>query len=226
MGETDSDADPRTAEGMTQADQLRDAARNQFQTPTWMGERPSTANQVPAQGEPAHDAVAANRPPTSAALPDGILEEAHWTEHTRPRVLAGAVLTVAVLGAIVALVIAVVSQSIVALVALAVCAVVAILFRGALISTGVTTVDLRGATLTVHREGVRDSFNLMDPQQRLEVVGTAGSPDWRLRLEGLGGRVIELNPTQVEPHELMPSVEFYQLAAAREREERARRFNR
>jgi len=232
MDESDTDANQRGTQGSatqdtTRAEEMRREARSHFETPSWMGERlnvtdPPAPAQVPSQTVPAHDLVA--RP--SEGHPDGVLEDGTWTEHAKPRLIGGMVLLVATIGAVVALVVAISTQSVVAMVALAVCAVVAIIFRGALMSTGVTHTTLHGATLTVRRDGVQEKFNLADPYQQVEVVGTAGSAHWRLRLGALGGRTVELTPAQVDAVELMPTIAYYQERAAREREDRERRFNR
>jgi hypothetical protein len=198
--------------------------RQNFETPTWIGPgRPGAVQHVPAQAEPEHDMFAPVPVPTRDVA---ILAEGHWSERAKPRLVAGTLLTLALLGAAGCLVLTILTQSIGAIAGLAGCAIVAVIFRGGLMSTGVMTVELKGSTLKVRRDGVTDIFNLADPAHQATLTGTPGDPTWRLRLEALGGRVVELTPAQVDPAELGPVVAHFNAIAARERQERERRFNR
>ena len=202
-------------------------AREHFDTPSWMGPdrewRPEyAAASIPPQPEPVHDVL-----PTPAR-PDNtvIISEGHWVESAPPRVLAGALLLLGVAGMIGAIVAAALTQSFVAISAAIACAFVVVVFRGALMSSGMTTVDLRGGRLTVSRDGHKDVFDLGDPAHLVEIQGTPGDARWRLRLENFDGRIVELNPQQVDAEELHPAVLHYRAIAARERLDRERRFNR
>lgn len=199
-------------------------AREHFDTPSWIGpERewhPEYYAPIPEQPEPAHDALPTQQRDAV------IITEGHWQESAQPRVLAGALLTLGILGMIGAITAAVITQSVVAISAAIACAFVVVVFRGALMSTGVTTVDLRSGRLSVKRDGHEDLFDLGDPAHLVEVVGTPGESNWRLRLENLQGRIVELNPQQVNSAELHPAVVHYRQIAARERLDRERRFNR
>lgn len=230
MDESDTSAvkDPQTlsAEVARQwAEQQRAAARAQFQTPTWLGPaRPGTEpGAIPAQVEPEHDEVPVVVPETPA---DPIPATAHWAEKAAPRLLAGSILLAALAGTIGFLVLAITSQSVAAIVGLAACALVAVIFRGALMSSGITTVDLKGSIMRIRKAGVLDVVNLADPVHRVELIGSPDQAGWRLHLEAVDGRIIELGPKEVDPVEVHRIVQHYRRIAERERRDRERRFNR
>lgn len=211
------------------AEQRRAQARAQFETPTWLGPAPhvETARQIPAQAEPEHD----DDPDELAfAVPapqaDPIPHTAHWAEKAAPRLLAGTVLVAALLGVVGFLVAAALTQSLAAIAGLLACAVVAVVFRGALMGAGVTTVDLTGSIMRIRKRGVLDVVNLADPVHLVRLVGSPDDPTWRLHLEAVDGRTVELGPREVDPVEVHRIVEHYRAIAERERREREHRFNR
>lgn len=209
------------------AEQQRATARAQFDTPSWIGPpRATTEPHIPAQVEPEHDEVP--EVPAVAALPvgDPIPDTAHWTEKKAPRLLAGTVLLAAMAGTIAFLVLTITTQSVAAIVGLAACALVAVLFRGALMGSGITTVDLKGSVMRIRKGGVLEVVNLADPVQRVELIGSPDRSDWRLHVEALDGRIIELGPREVDPDEVHRIVAYYRRIADRERRDRDRRFNR
>lgn len=231
MDETDTTPtagpDAMAAEAARQwAEQQRAQARAQFTTPSWIGPaRPWQETQplIPEQAEPTHDELAQLTPTTAphARIPDN----AHWVERHRPRLVAGTLLVVALAGVVTFLVLTITSQSTTAIVGLAASAFVAVIFRGALMGTGITTVDLQGSVLRIRKGGVLDVVNLTDPVHLVELVGTPDQSSWRLRLEAVDGRVIELGPHQVDAAELHRAVEYYRSIANREKGDRDRRFN-
>lgn len=204
-------------------------ARKHFDTPAWLDSRPgyegTEAPVVPAQSAPTHDTYVPP-PPPRPTRDIAVLDEGHWTERAKPRLFAGTVLTFALLGSIACLVLTITTQSAGAIAGLTGCAVVAVIFRGALMSASVTTVELKGATLKVRRDGQVDLFNLADPTHLVAMTGDPHTSDWRLRLEALGARLVELTPAHVDATELAPVVTYYREVAERERLERERRFNR
>lgn len=200
-------------------------AREHFDTPSWIGpNRPWQQFEptIPAQAEPVHDY---SRAPTPL-LDGAILSEGHWVEHAPPRRVAGTLLIVSILGLIGALVATVITQSPVAIGAAVACAVVVVAFRVALMSSGVRTVELKNGRLTVSQDGLKDIINLSDPAHLVELVGSPTDALWRLRLETIDGRLIELTPLHVNPTELHPAVAHFRSIADRERADRERRFNR
>jgi len=235
MDETDTgttqDREALSAEAARQlAEQRRAQARSHFDTPAWLGPtRDAGSTSIPEQIEPLHDdldeldesIVAA---PTGSHTP--IPETAHWAEKARPRMVAGTLLVVALLGVLVSLALTIVTQSTGAIATLAGCAFVAVIFRGALMGTGITTVDLKGSVLRIRKGGQLDIVNLSDPVHVVELSGTPDQPTWRLRLEAVDGRVVELGPQQVDAHEMHRIVEYYRAIADRTRREREDRFNR
>lgn len=207
------------------AEQQRAAARAQFETPSWIGPaRPHTPPaHIPHQSEPEEDDL----PVVAARVSqDPIPDTAEWKEKAGSRVLAGVVLLAAMAGVVAFLVVAIVTQSIVAIAGLAACALVAVIFRGALMGSGVTSVELKGSVMRIRKGGVLDVVNLADPVHLVELVGKPGEPGWRLRLEAVDGRAIELGPREVDAAEVHRVVEYYRAIADRDRRERHRRFNR
>lgn len=206
------------------AEQRRAQARSHFDTPAWLGpNRDSSSASIPEQLEPEHDDLETAIPTVSHTT---IAESAHWAEKARPRAVAGSLLVLSLIGALVSLVLTISTQSVGAIAGLAACAIVAVIFRGALMGSGITTVDLKGSTLRIRKGGQLDIVNLADPVHLVELVGAPGQPSWRLRLEAIDGRVIELGPQQVDPAELHRVVEHYRAIADRAKLDRERRFNR
>jgi hypothetical protein len=208
------------------AEQRRAEARAQFETPSWIGPNRSTSPVVPTQAEPEHDVF--DEPEPAPAVPQGspIPATAHWAEKAGNRFVAGTILSVALVGLIVSLVLTITTQSVGAIVGLAASALVAVIFRGALMSSGITTVDLKGSILRVRSGGVLDIVNLADPVHIVALVGTPDQPSWRLRLEAVDGRIVELGPRQVDAPELDRIVKYYRAVAERDKRDRERRFNR
>jgi hypothetical protein len=207
------------------AEQQRAQARSQFATPSWIGpdRGNAAAPQIPVQAEPDHDDLEIAVPlPTRANIP----EVAHWSETARPRVVAGTLLFLALAGVVTSLVLTITTQSPVAIAGLAASAFVAVIFRGALMAAPITTVDLKGSGLRIHKGGEIDEVNLADPLRVVEVVGNPELPTWRLRLEAVDGRIVEIGPNVVDAPELHRIVEHYRAIADRTRREREERFNR
>jgi hypothetical protein len=200
-------------------------ARAQFVTPTWIGP-PRTESAIPQQAEPEHDEVESYAPEPPVVPHDPIPATAHWAEKAKPRLFAGTVLVAALAGVIVSLVLTITTQAPGAIAGLAASAIVAVIFRGALMGSGITTVDLKGSILRIRNGGVLDIINLADPVHLVELVGNPDQPSWRLRVEAIDGRTVELGPAQVDAPELDRIVKYYRAIADRDERERARRFNR
>jgi hypothetical protein len=207
------------------ADQQRAQVRSQFATPSWIGPDRGTATpaQIPAQAEPEHDELEYLAPVRPRAH---VPESAHWAEKARPRAVAGILLVLAMAGMVTSLVFTITTQSPVAIAGLAASAIVAVIFRGALMSAPITTVDLKGSVLRIHRGGEVDEVNLADPIHVVDLVGNPDQPTWRLLLEAVDGRVIEIGPRVVDAPELHRIVEHYRAIAERARRDRQERFNR
>lgn len=198
-----------------------------FNTPSWMDRSevaPVTraAPYVPAQAAPAHDNLHAYAPmPASDTVPDS----AHWTEHRRPRVVIGALLTVSLLGVAGFLVASIMTEAPAAIIGLSTCGFLSVVFRVTLMSRGVTVTDLKGTILKVRRDGELFIFRLDDPDHVIQVVGLPGSRSWKVILEAPDGRIVELDSAHVDAHEMHPIAEYYHAIAEREREQRHYRFN-
>lgn len=208
------------------AEQQRAHARAQFQTPSWIGpdRGGDSVAAIPAQAEPDHDEFEVPVPPARAG--DPIPDTAHWAEKAGPRLVAGVVLALALAGLVASLVLTITTQSVVAIAGLAASALVAVIFRGALMGTGITTVDLKGSMMRIRKGGVLDVVNLADPAHRIELIGSPDRPTWRMRIEAVDGRVVELGPKQVDAREVHRIVEYYRAIAERDERDRERRFNR
>jgi len=215
------------------AEQLRSEARalldppTHFATPSWMG--PSTHEQappqVPLQAGPVDDEVSVYAPAPLQA-PDSVPDRAHWVERQKPRMFVGLLMTSALIGAIASLVLAVVNQSIVAVGGLVLCGLIAVIFRGALMSTGLTTVDLQGSTLRIRKDAELSVFHLADPALLVEETGTPGGSDWKVVLESVHHHGITLTAANVNAAEFHEILAHYRGLAERERQDRYNRFNR
>ncbi|RNL79764.1 hypothetical protein [Nocardioides marmorisolisilvae] len=228
------EADTTTAEQVSRedwAEQRRAEARahldppSHFDTPSWLGpsQREYVPPQVPVQPEPVHDQLHVYAP---TPIADSVPDAAHWVEHRKPRFFVGALLSLALLGAVASLVFAIVAQSVIAVGALVGCAVIAVIFRGALMSSALTTVDLKSSTLKVREGNELSVFNLADPATRVEVTGTPGSSSWKVVLESVHHREIVLTAANVNPVEFDTILLHYRAVAERERQDRHDRYNR
>ena len=215
------------AEAARTAAQRRLAAeRSQFSTPSWIGPAREGAAEpvIPAQLLPDHDDEPEIVIPVVSEHP--IPDVAHWSERAKPRLLAGGVLVASLAGVLGFLALTIIARSTGAIAGLVACAIVAVIFRGALMGEGVTTVDLKGPVLRIRKGGVLDVVNLADAMHRVELVGSPDQPTWRLLIEALDGRVIELGPHQVDAPEMHRIVTYYRAIAERDERARERRFNR
>jgi hypothetical protein len=141
-------------------------------------------------------------------------------------VVAGSILVLALAGLVPSLVLTITTQSMGAIAGLAASALVAVIFRGALMSSGITTVDLKGSILRIRKGGVLDIINLADPVHVVALVGDPDESSWRLRVEAVDGRIIDLGPRQVDAQEMHRIVLYYRAVAERDLRDRERRFNR
>jgi hypothetical protein len=208
------------------AEQRRAQARAQFETPSWIGPSRGTAGVVPTQAEPEHDEFDEPEPTIARLSGEPIPDTAHWSEKAGSRVVAGSILVLALAGLVTSLVLTITTQSMGAIAGLAASALVAVIFRGALMSSGITTVDLKGSILRIRKGGVLDIINLADPVHVVALVGDPDESSWRLRVEAVDGRIIDLGPRQVDAQEMHRIVLYYRAVAERDLRDRERRFNR
>jgi hypothetical protein len=210
------------------AEQQRAQVRSQFATPSWIGpdRGAETHAQVPAQAEPDHDELDELEDLVPTSVGPTIPDTAHWSETALPRLVAGTLLALALAGVVTSLVLTITTQSPVAIAGLAASAFVAVIFRGALMAAPITVVDLKGPMLDVRRGGDVQLFNLADPAHLVELVGSPAQPEWRVRLEAVDGRIVELGPHMVDAPEMHRIVVHYRAIADRARRDREERFNR
>ena len=237
MDETDMEAYTRRIDAPAPPqvpDQRQDEADHfetpsHFDTPSWLG--PDRTHQyetpappvVPTQAYPDHDRIHAAAPAVSERA---YISEGRWVESAPPRKLAGLLQLAAFAGLVGSLIAAVATKSPVAIGAAVACGFIVVVFRVVLMSSGVATTELKNGRLVVTKDGIKDIFNLTDPVHLVETVGNPADSSWRLRLETVDGRIVELGPTHVKAAELHPVVEHYRAVADNERRDRERRFNR
>lgn len=219
MGETDTGPDMNSGGAETPAEQ--------FATPSWLTPGatthvPRVAPQVPPQAAPVHDDL---HPSAPSRADSSIPDSAHWVEHRRPRRVVGALLVLSLLATLGFLAASIITQETAMIVGLASAGFLTVLFRATLMSTGVTTTDLKGTTLKVRTDGSIKIFRLDDPDHAIEIVGSPGSPQWKVILQAPDGSVVTLDSSHVDADEMHPIAEYYRTVSERERERRAYRFN-
>ncbi len=225
---TDETSPDRAAQLRAEARAPLAPPQEHFSTPSWLDRGtvdpvPRPVPAVPPQIQPAHDDLHAFAPlPPSDAVP----ESAHWVEHRRPRRVMGILLTLSLLAGLGFLVVAAVTQDTIALIGLGTFGFLAVIFRATLMSTGVTTTELKGAILQVRMNGNLHVFKLDDPDHLVQVVGRPGDSGWKVILESPAGTVVTLDASHVDAEQMHPIAEYYRGVAERERENKHYRFNR
>ncbi len=219
------------AQRRAEARALLAAPEEHFTTPSWLDRGtatpvPRVSPVVPAQVEPVHDDLHAFAPvPAPVPATESIPESARWVERRRPRLVVGILLTLSLLAALGCLVVAIVTQETAALVGLAVFGVLVVIFRATLMSTGVTTTELKGPILKVRMNGDLHVFKLDDPDHLVRVEGQPGASGWKVVLESPAGKIIELDASHVDAEQMHPIAEHYRSVAERERDQKRYRFN-
>jgi hypothetical protein len=140
-------------------------------------------------------------PEARAANPDEVPEEAlHgiWQRPAPHRRTNLFFVAVAIVGALVGMVLLLSFQTFDALAVLVGFTVTGLLAYTALSVSSPTTVSLDGPFITVSRGRQTDEFDLSGPIRRVSTVGRPNRPNWRVRLETIGGKIVELDPTQVD----------------------------
>lgn len=175
---------------------------------------------IPPQRTPEHDALPHNVLPNNV-LPDGLPTEARqardiriparaeWSEERRGRWIAELLLATLILGTLSSLAMTVITRSPVWAISLVLCALVAVIVRGTMIGSTHSVVRLEGSNLTIQRGGHVELFNLADAFRLVETVDSPESPHWRLRLETVDGRIVELTPHHVDAEVLHHAVVYY-----------------
>jgi hypothetical protein len=122
------------------------------------------------------------------------------------------VVTLGCIGALAGLVLTAVQASTGSITVLAVSTVVAVMTYGSLTLNDPTTVTLDGPVLTVHRGEMDDVFDLSRKVRRLRTEGRPDRPNWRLLMETIDGRLIELGPDQVDPSVITEALKRYRIS--------------
>jgi hypothetical protein len=133
----------------------------------------------------------------------------HWSQPAPGRLIGVLVVAVAGVAAGVGLALTVVQPSTGAVALLAVGTIVAVMTYGSLALASPTTVTLTGPVLEVRRGELHDVFDLAGPIRRLRTEGRPNRPNWRLRMETADGRLVELDPAQVDPMVITAAIERY-----------------
>lgn len=147
--------------------------------------------------------------PPAATAPLGPEPSGEWTQPTPGRLLARIVVALGCLGALTGLVLTAVQASTGSITVLAVSTVVAVMTYGSLTLSDPTTVTLAGPLLTVHRGEMDDVFDLSRSVRRLRTEGRPNRPNWRLLMETVDGRLVELGPDQVDPMVITAALQRY-----------------
>lgn len=132
-----------------------------------------------------------------------------WTQSAPRRLIGQVILVLATLGAAAGFGLLFVVQTFEALAVLVGFTNVALLTYLSLSSSAPTTVTLAGPMLTVRCGRDTDTFDLSGPVRRIGTYGFPNRPNWRLMLETIDGKVIELGPTQVDPETITAALKRY-----------------
>ncbi|MCW2808218.1 MAG: hypothetical protein JWQ93_2173 [Marmoricola sp.] len=179
---------------------------------------------VPAQ--PAQPApVTRHAPAAGLALVD-IPDAASWKASHLPRVVAGTMLALAVLGTAGLGVRYAQSRTSDDSVSLVIGLVVVVVLWAVMIATTPQVVHLEHSILTVHNIGGTERFDLADPLQPVDVVGNPRTSHWAVLLHRPHDATVVLRRNDVVATELDPIVRHYRAIAAQRHSDRDARFNR
>ncbi|MCW2827280.1 MAG: hypothetical protein JWQ67_896 [Marmoricola sp.] len=183
--------------------------------------RTVSARTVPAQPAP----VTRHAPAAELALVE-IPDAASWKASHLPRVVAGTMLALAVLGAAGLGVRYGQSRTSDDFVSLVIGLVVVVVLWAVMIATTPQVVLLEHSILTVHNTGGTERFDLADPLQPVDVVGNPRTSHWAVLLHRPHHATVVLRRNDVVATELDPIVRHYRAIAAQRHSDRDARFNR
>ena len=193
----------------------------------------SPTSLVPEQALPTHESMMKAAPPVvvaptarPVAEPASIPDTAHWRASHVPRLLAGIILFLAVLGTGGLGVRYADGLNENDFVDLMVGVSVVVALWAVLVASTPQQVSLRGSMLTVHNTAGSETFDLADALQPVDLVGDPRTPNWALLLHHADASTVVLRRHDVLPGELDPIVRHYRAIADRRHAERDARFNR
>jgi hypothetical protein len=208
---------------------------------------PVTGLQIPAQMVPEHDSdptrhdiatteatAAAPVVPVADAAPEPsaptlpaveIPHSAQWRASHLPRVIAGSLLAMAVLGTAGLGLRYAQSRAGDDLASLVVGFAVVVALWAVLIASTPQKVTLVGSVLTVHNTRGEERFDLVDALQPVDLVGDPRTSHWAVLLHRANNTTVVLRRNEVVASELDPIVRFYREIAHRRHAERDARFS-
>ncbi len=195
--------------------------------------RASPTSLVPEQAPPTHESLMEAAPavvvaptPRPVAEPPSIPDTVHWRASHVPRMVAGVILFLAVLGTAGLAVRYADGLDENDFVDLMVGVSVVVVLWAVLIASTPQRVSLSGSMLTVHNLAGSETFDLADALQPVDLVGDPRTPNWALLLHHADASTVVLRRQDVSPSELDPIVRHYRAIADRRGAERDARFNR
>lgn len=158
--------------------------------------------------------------------PAAIPVTARWRASHLPRIIAGTVLALAVLGTSALGVRYAQSRTSDDFVSLVVGLVVVVVLWALVIASTPQTVTLEHSVLTVHNTGGSERFDLVDPLQPVDLVGDPRTSHWAVLLHRPNSTTVVLRRNDVVASELDPIVRHYRTVADQRWSDRQARFNR
>lgn len=162
--------------------------------------------------------------PTSSAV--HIPDTASWTASHLPRVFAGALLALSVIGTWVLGVRFEASRLPQDFVSLFIGVGVVVVLWALLIATTPQEITLKGSVLTIHNRSGRESFDLADGLQPIDIVGTPRQRKWAVLLHRADRTSVVLRRHDINAIEFDPIVRHYREIVGRRFPRHTSPFNR
>jgi hypothetical protein len=171
---------------------------------------PITEHVLPQQRRSEDDELVQPSEPSEPAAPEVPVLTGNWVQRTRRRYLGAGILGISLIGVLVGLELTFTVRTFEALAVLVGFTIVAVIAHTAYSVSAPTRVRLDGSHVEVRRGAQVDDFDLRGPIRRIVTIGRPNRPNWRVRFETDDGRLVELGPTQVDPHVITEVIARYQ----------------
>jgi len=196
--------------------------------------RAPVASEIPEQKPRDHDSLADEVEGFEAAQPVeesdsstvNIPESARWKASHLPRVFAGALLVMSLVGTWVLGVRFEASRLPADFVSLFIGVGVVVVLWALLIATTPQEIILKGSMLTIHNSAGRESFDLADGLQPIDIIGTPRQRKWAVLLHRADRTSVVLRRHDVNAAEFDPIVRHYREIVGRRFAGHASPFNR